>query len=139
MSESRLAKTRRVTGRRVVFDSWKPRHWSPRFKSLIKKSLFILIVYSWPLAYEVTWPHTWEGLQYINQNKNNSSESKTDREVSKSRCGVHGLPLFQKAGVVMRLIWKWIKTSSILSRKRIRIYNSSRLEIFRCQRSNKDY
>ena len=26
---------------------------SPRFKSLIKKSLFILIVYSWPLADEV--------------------------------------------------------------------------------------
>ena len=26
----------------------------PRFKSLINKSLFILIVYSWPLADEVT-------------------------------------------------------------------------------------
>ena len=30
------------------------RTWSPRFKSLIKKSLFILIVYSLTLADEVT-------------------------------------------------------------------------------------
>ena len=42
---------------------------SPRFKSLINKSLFILIVYSWPLADEVTWPNIWESLQYIIKTK----------------------------------------------------------------------
>ena len=42
---------------------------SQRFKSLIKKSLFILIVYSWSLADEVTWPTIWERVQYIIKTK----------------------------------------------------------------------
>ena len=46
-----------------------PGHNSPRFKSLIKSSLFILFVYSWPLADEVTWPCIWEGLQFKIQKK----------------------------------------------------------------------
>ena len=48
---------------------------SPRFKSLIKRSLFILILhgdyvfifilYSWPLADKVTWPNIWwEAVRY---------------------------------------------------------------------------
>ena len=37
---------------------------SPCFKSLIKNSLFILILYSWSLAGEVTWPYIREGVQY---------------------------------------------------------------------------
>ena len=39
---------------------------SPHFKSLIKKSLFILILYGLSLADEVTWPNIiWESVQYI--------------------------------------------------------------------------
>ena len=42
---------------------------SPHFKSLIMKPLFILILYSWPLADEVTWPSIWERVQYIMETK----------------------------------------------------------------------
>ena len=42
---------------------------TPRFKSLVKKSLFILIVYSWPLSDEVMWPNMWEKVQYIIKTK----------------------------------------------------------------------
>ena len=40
----------------------------PHFKSLIKKSWFILIVYGWSLVDEVTWPSSWESTVH-NQNK----------------------------------------------------------------------
>ena len=58
---------------------------STRFKSLIEKSLFILIVYSRPLADEVMWPNIWETVH--NQNKNNSLKRETNTEWSKSRWG----------------------------------------------------
>ena len=44
------------------------------FKSLIKKSLFILVVYCWPLADEVQYSTV------HNQNNNNSPESETNTE-----------------------------------------------------------
>ena len=44
-----------------------PQDVSPRFKRLIKNSLFILFVYSWPLAGEATWPYIWEGVQFEKQ------------------------------------------------------------------------
>ena len=42
---------------------------TPRFKSLISQYLFILIVYSWLLVDEVTWPNIWESVQYIIKTK----------------------------------------------------------------------
>ena len=53
---------------------------TPRFKSLVKKSLFILIVYSWPLADEVTWPNMWERVQYIIKTKTTLGKSETNTE-----------------------------------------------------------
>ena len=49
---------------------------SPRFKSLIKKSLFILIVYSWSLADEVTWPNIWAEVPYIIKTKTNLEKAR---------------------------------------------------------------
>ena len=58
---------------------------SPRFKrSLIKKSLFILIVYSRSSADEVTWPSIWERVQYIIKTKHISGKE-TNTELSKLR------------------------------------------------------
>ena len=57
---------------------------TPRFKSLIKKSLFILIVYSWSLADKVTWPSIWARVQYIIKTKQISGKE-TNTELSKSR------------------------------------------------------
>ena len=37
---------------------------------------FVLIEYSWLLAGEVTWLHIWKGVQYNNQNKNKSRETR---------------------------------------------------------------
>ena len=50
--------------------------------------MFILIVYSWPLTKEVTWTNICEGVQYSQNTKstqNNSRESETNTELSKSR------------------------------------------------------
>ena len=68
------------------------RSMSTRFKSLINKSLFILIVHSWPLADEVMWERE---STVPNQNKSTLAESETNTELSKSRwC----MPIFLDLG-----------------------------------------
>ena len=60
--------------------------------SLIKKSLFILIVYSWTLADKVTWPYIWEGVQNII--KTNTTLRKARQIQSGLNPGELGVPSF---------------------------------------------
>ena len=61
---------------------------SPRFKSSVNRSLFILIVYSWQLLDEVTWPHIWEGEQYIIKTKTTFRKARQIQN-SLNHCEVH--------------------------------------------------
>ena len=57
------------------------------FKSLIKKSLFILIVYNWPLAGRGHVTQHTKGSNVHNQNKSLNRKSETNTELSQSRWG----------------------------------------------------
>ena len=63
--------------------------WSHCLFWFCTETVFIWIVYSWPLAGEVTWPYIWEGVQYKIKTKNNFSKSETNTELSKLRWTVY--------------------------------------------------